>query len=509
MRSSIGKTGAVLAAGLLIAALVIAGCAKGAKEVTKYHCPMHPTYISDKPGDCPICGMRLVPLGTKEAPATVAAYTCPLHPEVTSDQPGTCSKCGTKLVPTEQVEGSGGKVPESKGARKVLYYRSPMDPSVTSPVPAKDSMGMDFIPVYEEQAASAAGAVPGMADVSMTAEGLRLSGVLTAPAVRDRLALNVRTVGIITPNETLIRHVHTKISGWIEKLFVNFTGQMVRRGEPVLTIYSPDLVATQEEFLRALQAADLFSKSDLPEIRKGGQELLEGARRRLELYDVPEDVIETLQRTKAPQRTVTLLSNASGYVTAKEVFEGKQVEPGMELFTITDLSRIWVEADLYEYEARAVKVGQMGTLTLPFDPSLTLKGRVVYILPYLSPESRTLKVRLEFPNLELKLRPAMYANVELQVDAGVGIVVPDSAVMDTGERQMIFVQKEGNVFEPREVKVGIRSEGKAMVLSGLSEGERVAIRANFLLDSESRLRAAIAGMTSAPPAAHSGHGGEK
>jgi Cu(I)/Ag(I) efflux system membrane fusion protein len=541
----------LVAALVLMLAAFLTACGKGTPPGVKYQCPMHPTFISDKPGDCPICGMRLIPIEEKTAPTTVPAYVCPMHPEVTSDRPGErCSKCGMRLVPAgttadylkehktytcpmhpefltddpnercpkcgmkvveKQAEDRGPRTgdisptdaagthlepgPQAMGAeRKVLFYRNPMDPTVTSPVPMKDEMGMDYVPVYAEQAAPAAGGVTGMATVEITSEGIHLSGVQTEPAVFERVARSVRTVGTVTADETRIRHVHTKTAGWVEKLFVNFTGQLVRQGQPILSIYSQELLASQEEFLRARETASKFAASELPEVRRGGEELLQSAEQRLRLFDVPEDFIAELKRTGQPQRAVTLLAPVSGFVTAKEVFEGQQIEPGMELFTITDLSRVWIEADFYEYEARALHVGQEAKVTLPYDPSRELAGRVTYVYPTLNPDSRTLRVRLEFRNPDFALKPAMFANVELPLEATDGIVIPDSAVIDTGERQIVFVSLGGGRFEPREVTLGVRSSGKAQVLSGVAAGDQVVTRANFLLDSESQLRAAVAGM---------------
>jgi Cu(I)/Ag(I) efflux system membrane fusion protein len=475
-------------------------CSGGTVAAAKYQCPMHPTYISDKPGDCPICGMKLVPIEIKAAPTVAPLYTCPMHPEVVSDKPGTCPKCGMDLVPTGQAAAIETPAPEAKaqpGDRKILFYRNPMDPTITSPVPMKDSMGMDYVPVYAETAETEGGGVEGLAAVDLTPEGIRLAGIQTAPAVREPLSRTIRAEGIVMPDETLIRHVHTKISGWIEKLHVNFTGQQVRRGEPVLTIYSPELLATQEEYLSARENAARFARSEIPEVRKGADELVNAARRRLELFDVPEAFINEIEKSGSPRRTVTFPSPVSGFVTAKQTFEGQAVEPGMELFTITDLSTIWVEANLYEYEARLVKVGRDAVLTLPYDPAVKLSGRITYIYPFLAPETRTLKVRLQFPNPSLTLKPGMYANVEIGVDAGESLVVPDSAILDTGRRQIAFVERSAGRFEPREVKVGMRGAGKAQILSGISEGERVVVQANFLLDSESQLRAAIRAMTGA------------
>ena len=541
------KTTANIRRLILVAALVfvlaafLTSCGKGPLPGVRYHCPMHPTFISDKPGDCPICGMRLIPIEEKTAPTTVPAFVCPMHAEVTSDRPGErCSKCGMRLVPmgatgdypkehktytcpmhpefvtddpNDRCPNCGMKVVETQGGaqepgdeglsaspaqgaaaeRKILFYRNPMNPKITSPVPMKDEMGMDYVPVYAEEAAPAAGGVTGMATVEITSEGIHLSGVQTEPAVFERAARSVRTVGTVTADETRIRHVHTKIAGWVERLFVNFTGQLVRRGQPILSIYSQELLASQEEFLRARETASKFAASELQEVRRGGEELLQSAEQRLRLFDVPEDFIAELKRTGQPKRAVTLLAPVSGFVTAKEVFEGQQIEPGMELFTITDLSRVWIEADFYEYEARALHIGQEAKVTLPYDPSRQLAGRVTYIYPTLNPESRTLGVRLEFQNPDFGLKPGMFANVELPLDATEGIVIPDSAVIDTGERQIVFVSLGGGRFEPREVKLGVRSSGKAQVLSGVAAGDQVVTRANFLLDSESQLRSAIAG----------------
>ncbi|MBE3073114.1 MAG: efflux RND transporter periplasmic adaptor subunit [Acidobacteria bacterium] len=439
---------------LLVVGMALSSCARQAATAGKYHCPMHPTYVSDKPGDCPICGMRLVPIETKTQPAQA-----------------------------------------QKGERKILYYRNPMDPTVTSPVPAEDSMGMDFIPVYADEATSGTGSVPGLAPVDISAEGLKLTGVQTVPAVREHLVRTIRTVGTVGADESRIRHVHTKIAGWVEKLWVNFTGQLVRQGDPLLSIYSRELLSSQEELLRAKEAAARFAKSDIPEVRKGGEDLVQAARRRLQLFDVPDSLIAELERTGTPQRTVTLPAPVSGFVTTKATFEGQQVEPGMELFTITDLSVVWIEADLYEYEARAIRLGQAGRLTLPYETGRVLRGRITYIYPTVNPETRTLRVRFEFANPGFSLKPAMFADVELDVDSGPGLVVPDSAVIDTGERQVVFVAKGDGRFEPRLVQVGARSGGKAQVLTGLVQGDQVVTRANFLLDSESQLRAAIAGMT--------------
>lgn len=400
-------------------ALPLVGCGdEHADEPTGWHCPMHPTYTSDREGDCPICGMRLVP-----------------------------------------IPGAGGSEPAAA-----------------------------------ETHGDPAGGVPGFGNVESSAEGIRLAGVRTAVATRERLAGGTRTVGLVVPDERRVRHVHTKIAGWVERLHVATTGEPVRAGQPILALYSPELLASQEELLRAREAAARFAGSSLPEVRRGGEDLVAAARRRLELFDVPPAFIARLEQSGTPQRAVTLVAPASGYVTTKSVFEGQEVQPGMELFTLTDLSHVWVEVDFYESEARLLRVGQHAEVHLPWDASEVREAEIAFVYPTLQAESRTVKVRLELPNRDGLLKPGMYVDVVAHLQGEEGVAVPDDAVLASGTRQVVFVERAPGAFEPREVRVGLRAQGKALILSGLAEGETVATRANFLLDSESRLRAALAGM---------------
>ena len=465
---------------LLVAMLLAAplACHRGGspEAVQQYYCPMHPSYRADKPGDCPICGMRLVPVEKKRE---------------------------EKLAP----------VAAASTDRKIVFYRHPMNPSVTSPVPAKDEMGMDYVAVYSDELRSPAGGVSGLAPIEVTADEMRLAGVQTAVAERRQLTRTTRAAGVVVADETRVRRVQTKISGWVEKLYVSSTGQLVRASQPLLSLYSPELLASQEEFLRAREAAARFSQSSLPEVRRGGEDLLTAARRRLELFDVPASTIARLEKTGVAQRTVTLTAPVSGYVSGKQIFEGQQVQPGMDLLTVTDLSRVWVEADFFEYESRDLRLGAKAFVVLPYDPGAHLSGRVAFVYPTVDPATRTLKARLEFPNPGLALKPGMYVDVIPDLGTREGIVIPDSAVIDTGVRQVVFVQKDGvpkggtsrekggTSFEPREVRIGERAGDQAVVLSGIAVGERVAVRANFLLDSESRLRAAIQALPTAPAGA--------
>lgn len=462
-----------------------AGCSHEKKIAQKYHCPMHPTYISDKPGDCPICGMRLVPMkGPGDTTATSSEQM---------EEEGSAAGSGAGLE-SSAASASGASSTPASGERHILYYRSPMDPKVTSPVPAKDAMGMDFVPVYEEPAAQG-GEIAGHAPITVSEEGMRLAGIRTVPAARGSITRTVRTVGIVQSDERRVHQVALKSGGYIERLFVGSTGQVVRKNDPILSIYSPELLAAQSEYLRARHAAQDLAASGMPEVRQGAEDFLNASRERLQLLDVPESVIQEIDRTGQPERTVTFTAPVSGYVTAKTVFAGMRVEPGTELYTVTDLSKVWIEADFYEYEAAMLKVGQEAHLTLPYDPSVSLTGKVSLVYPVVDPASRTLRVRFDTDNPGMLLKPGMYANAELQIQSAEGILVPDNAVIDTGDRQLVFVQTSPGAFAPRAVRVGLRGEGQALLLDGVQEGEPVVIQANFLLDSESRIRAAFSGAT--------------
>jgi RND family efflux transporter MFP subunit len=347
---------------------------------------------------------------------------------------------------------------------------------------------MDLVPATTGPPAG----VEGYAEVTLDATRRQLAGIETAAARSGRLMRTVRTSGTVLPDEGRMQHVHVKAGGYVEKLYVNVTGQQVRRGEPMLVLYSPELLASQEELLRAKRAADEAQSAASPGARTSAEELLAAARRRLVLFDVPPEFLAEVERSGRPQRTVTVHAHAGGYILSKDVIEGELVEPGSELFTINDLERVWVEAAFYESEAPLVRAGQRATVTLPYDAAITLEGRASYVYPSIDPESRTLRVRFEFPNPSLRLRPSMYVDVVLEVEAPEGILVPESAVLDSGERQLVFVETASNRFEPRRVQVGLRSGGLVLVHGGVGAGERVVVRANFLLDSESRLQGSMA-----------------
>lgn len=324
----------------------------------------------------------------------------------------------------------------------------------------------------------------------------QLSGVRMGVAeVRDMEA-TIRTVGIVDYDERRLARIHTKFEGWIEELFVNFTGESVKRGDQLFTVYSPELVATQAEYLLALKATRQLEGSPVPEVARSGPSLLEAARRRLQLWDISEYQIRRLEATGTPQRTLTFYSPIDGIVLKKDAFKGMFIKPETEIYQIADISTVWVNADIYEYELPLIREGQEATVSLSYLPGQVFKGRIIYIYPYLQEKSRTIRARFELGNSpDWKLKPGMFSNVEVKISLGKRLAIPEEAVLDSGTRQVVFVAKGDGRFDPREVKLGTKVEGYYEVLSGVSKGEKVVTSANFLLDSESQLKGGMGGMT--------------
>jgi len=334
--------------------------------------------------------------------------------------------------------------------------------------------------------------------VQISPEKQQLIGVKFGTVEMKPLEKVIRTVGRIDYDEQRIVTVSPKVGGWIEELFVDFTGKFVKQGEPLLTIYSPELVSTQEEYLLAIQARKSLSKSPFPEVASSGDSLAESAKRRLKLWDISDDQIKILEETGQSRKTLTLYSPFSGFVLEKTATKGMSIMPGMALYKLADLSIVWLMADIYEYELPFVQLGQQASVQLSYLPGETFTGRAIYIYPSLNAETRTAKVRFEFTNPQGKLKPEMYANVEIKVRLGQKLAVPEGAIIDTGIRQMAIIDKGNGYFEPREVKVGSKVEGYYEVIKGLKPGERVVTSANFLVDSESKLKEALGGMAGMP-----------
>ena len=340
------------------------------------------------------------------------------------------------------------------------------------------------------------GMASGVAMVSP--EKQQLMGVRIARVERRPMIRTVRTVGTITYDETKVTHIHSKIEGWIEKLYVNYTGKLVEKGQPLFTIYSPDLLATQQEFLLAVTARERFSGSSIPEVRSGGESLVEASKRRLALWDVSEKQIRELEEKGEAQRTLTLYAPHSGFVIKKEANQGMRIMPDKKLYTIADLSTVWVNVDIYESEIPFVRPGQMASVSLSYDPNSTINGKVAFIYPYVDEKTRTAKARLDVPNPGFKLKPDMYVNAEIKIDAGKHLAVPEEAVLDSGLRKIVFIEKGNGHFEPKEVKVGAKLDGFYQIVSGLNEGQKIAASSAFLLDSESRLSEAMGAMAGMP-----------
>ena len=401
-----------------ITALSVGGCGGGSKdssrgnqeaEVQFYSCGMHPNVIQEGPGNCPICGMNLTPMG----------------------------------IPTGGTEETFGST-------------------------------VKINPAVEQN-----------------------MGIRTAEVEKRDLTQTIRAIGRIDYNESKVAHVHTKFNGWIEKTHADITGQRVSKGQPLLDIYSPELVSAQEEYLDALK--NVRSSGSV----SGGaadrlETILGSTRRRLEYFDVSTDQIDHLDKTRSVRKTLTVSSPFEGIVVEKHALDGMEVKPGMMIYTIADLSEIWVYADIYEFESPWMREGLTATMTLSYDPGKRYRGKVQYIYPYLEEKTRTIKVRLSFPNPNLELKPGMYTNVEVETSPLKDVVaVPMEAVLFSGERNLVFVALGDGRFAPRDITVGIESgDGFYEVKGGLSEGATVVTSGQFLLDSESRLQEGIAKLLS-------------
>jgi len=321
--------------------------------------------------------------------------------------------------------------------------------------------------------------------VHISPERQQLIGVRFGTIEKRQMNKIIRTVGRIDYDEKRIGTV----GGWIEELHVDFTGQFVRKGDPLLSIYSPELLSTQEEYLLALSAKQDWSKSPFPEVAASGNLLAESSRRRLKLWDISDEQIKTLEETREPKKTLTLYSPFTGYVLEKMVTRGQFVDAGMALYRIVDLSVVWLIADIYEL----IQLGQQAAIQMAYYPGETFTGKAIYIYPYMEPQTRTAKVRFEFANPDRKLKPEMFANVEIRIQLGNRLTIPEGAVIDTGIRKVVIVDRGSGYFEPREVKLGVKAGDFFEVLGGLKLKERVVTSANFLIDSESKLKEAIGG----------------
>lgn len=401
---------------LAVAALAMAGCGKsdsrGGHEtgvpatVVKYHCPMHPTYVSDKPGDCPICGMKLVPIG-------------------------------------------------------------------------------------EHQAGGGSNSIPGRVSIVLSPEKRQLIGLTTSPVERRKLARNLRNVGTVTHDETRYARIAPRFGGWVRSLQVNYTGQRVEQGQALFTVYSPELFTAENDYLLTLGSFRSLTNSP----RASAQHLVDSARRRLELLQVGDEEIRALEQSGKPSDELQIRAPLSGHVITKNAIAGQAFNAGETLYEIADLMHLWVRASVYESDLPQIKVGQKARVEFPNLNNKTFDTTVAFIYPHIDPQTRRAEVRLELDNPRHELRPDMWANVEIEVELGEVLAIPASAIIDTGTRNVAFVDVANDHLEPREVKIGAKTDDYLEVLDGLKEGEKVVTRALFLVDSESQLKAAISGMS--------------
>ncbi len=416
-----------------------AATAQVGKDV--YYCPMHKNYHSDKPGNCPICSMKLVKLENQRAPAGSDAA-------INSEPSST---------PTNM-------------------------PSVSPATGAASTSNAIFVPPEKQQ----------------------LIGMRSVPAEMGMLTKDIRVVGKVSYDETRQTHIHTKVSGYIEDVFADSVGKAVRAGAPLFTIYSPDLVATEQDYLLALRSRDLLKTSTVASAAQGAEDLIAAARERLQLWDVTDREIHSLETEGKVKRAITVYSPVSGVVMERAAYHhGTFVDPSKELFMIVDLSHVWVLGEVYETDLPFVRSGQAAEIELPYSGGgRRIRGRVGFIYPFLDPKTRTVQVRMEFSNPDLSLKPEMFTNITLSASIGRQVLIPQDALMDTGTEQYVFIDKGDGYVQPRKVKGGAEAGDKVGIQEGLKPGEKVVTGANFIVDSESRLKGAFAdmGAPSQPPA---------
>ena len=395
---------------------------------------------------------------------------------------------------------SGSAATAAKPEKKILYWVDPMHPAYKSDKPGTaPDCGMDLVPVYEE--APAVSAKPA-GSVEISAQKQQLIGVTYGTVSYEAIAHTIKAVGKVSFDETKIYRIHPRFEGWIEKVFADFTGKEVKKGDPLLTIYSPELLASQQELLIAAKGKEYLGTSTLTDVSQNATSLYNAARERLRLFEISDQQIAEVERTKKPIRALTVYVPASGFVLARNAYERQKVGPETELYQIADLSTVWAVIDVYEYEAPMMRVGMPVDMRLSYMPDSLLRGKINYIYPQVDPATRTLKVRVEVPNPRFTLKPEMFVEAELKMDHGRQLMVPATAVLDSGNEQTVFVAHDDGYFEPRKVRLGSKFGDRFEVLAGLKNGERIVTSGNFLIDSESKLKSGTEGMNGE----HTGHG---
>lgn len=447
---------------IIITALVTAALTWGGLYLAGYHRPP----AGEATGD-----INVTAPGREAEPQL---WTCGMHPMIVTKEPGLCPICGMALTPKREDPDASPASHE----KKIAYWKAPMNPQEIYDQPGKSAMGMDLVPVYEEE-------LRGGVNISIDPVTVQNMGVRTAPAKKGPLVHTIRTYGHITYDETLISQISSRVSGWIETLYVNFTGEQVKKGQPLFEIFSPELMAAQEEYLTAFR--------NLDRLGRGNRALLASAKKRLSYFGVAAREIKAIEQADQVKKSILIRSPFAGVVTAKNAVTGGYVNVGTILYSLADLSRIWVEAHIYEYELDWVKKGQTAEMTLPYHPGKTYRGKVAFIYPYLQQKTRDVVIRLELENPDMELKPDMYADVRIKTRGkGEGTIIPSEAVIRSGERNVVFVTRETGKFSPREVTLGLAlDKGRVQILSGIAPNEEVVTSGQFLLDSESKLKEAV------------------
>jgi membrane fusion protein, copper/silver efflux system len=411
-------------------------------------------------------------------------YRDPMNPQLTSPAPKKASD-GMDFVPV-YADASA-----QTGQKKVAYYKDPMHPWYTSDKPGKaPDCGMDLVPVYEGESDSSA--------IHIDPVTMQNMGVTTEEAKTRSLTKTIRATGKIDYDETKIYSVSTKVMGYVEHLYVDYTGQTVRKGQVLMDLYSPELVATQQEYLQAIHYQKQLQNSSIEEARKEAEELVQSSRQRLLYWDIPESEIKALEERGIPKKTMTIVSPVDGVVTDKMVTQGQNVMSGMTLYKIADVSSVWILADIYQYELSWVKLGQKADIDISYAPGKTIAGVVDYIYPYLNMETKTATVRIKVRNFAgVEFKPEMYATINLFSPPEIkNVTVPDRAIIRSGERNILVVALGGGYFAPRDVKLGVEADGYVEILEGIKDGEQIVTSSQFLIDSESNLKAAVSSMLS-------------
>ncbi len=419
-------------------------------------------------------------------------WTCGMHSHVLEDSPGQCPICQMNLVPVR----NGASSPPVSGGRTILFYRNPMNPEVTSPVPAQDNMGMDYLPVYADEADQAGDP----AAVAIDPAVVRSMGVVTEKVTRGDLSRTIRTIGYLDYDQEKMVSITSKYEGFVEKVYVNYLGQEVRRGDPLFEIYSPDLVQTEQEFLSSLKFARRMQ--DAPDdARRGAEALVEAARARLAYWDVTPEQVARLEETGQVFRTLPVVSPMNGLVMKRlRGLDGMAIRPGLEVLHIADLSTVWLNVEVFEDQLPWLQTGSPARVSFSYLPGEEFEGRIRFIEPEVSEKTRSVSLTLEVPNPTGRLRAGMYATVEFEpLIAPDTLSIPSYAVLRTGTRDVVVVRLEDGRYSPREVTLGPEGNNRVQVLAGLAEGEAVVTSSQFLIDSESNLREAINKMISRRP----------